>query len=503
MDSNPDQTSVSQPQRAPASIAAAARPRRLPLTGSRSRRLRFELRLKLWFLTLSVPMVALTAALAFNLTSSILFSAVTSCIVALGLAIATSFLFERIIRPLQTMSNVVAALREDDFSFRARGARRGDSMGDLALEINALASTLQRQRIAAVDALSLVEIVVNSMPSPILAFDADRRLRLANPSAEAAFHLSASRATGRTAEELHLERLFAEPIHRGSKPQIRAAEADQLNPAMPLTAGLWSIDHTSFRLHGVPHTLFVLTDVSAALRDEERSAWQRLIRVLGHEINNSLTPIKSIAGSLRSRVQRATSSSGEVAALDNSFDRGLSVIEDRAESLNRFLQAYQHLSRLPAPNLQPIPLGALLSKIAQLETRLSVRIVAGPSATVAADTDQMQQLFINLIRNAADAALQRENSGAQPEVTISWLKSGTHAIVQLIDNGEGLLNESNLFVPFYTTKPGGTGIGLVLAQQIATAHNGSIRLSNRTAGDSGCIAEVSLPLYVSQSSSRK
>ncbi|MGA7155436.1 MAG: ATP-binding protein [Acidobacteriaceae bacterium] len=497
MDSNHSPASTTQPYRAETSAAASVRPKRLPLTGSRSRRLRFELRLKLWFLALSVPTVALSAALTFNLTSSILFSAVTSCIIAVALAIATSFLFDRIIRPLQTMSNVVAALREDDFSFRARGARRGDSMGDLALEINALASTLQRQRIAAVDALSLVEIVMNSMPSPILAFDADRRLRLANPSAEIAFHLSAPRAIGRTAENLHLDRLFAEPSQRGRKPQIRAAEADQLNPSMLLTAGLWSIDHTSFRLHGIPHTLFVLTDVSAALRDEERSAWQRLIRVLGHEINNSLTPIKSIAGSLRSRVQHATSS-GEISAQGNSFDRGLSVIEDRAESLNRFLQAYQHLSRLPAPNLQPIPLEALLSQIAQLETRLSVRILAGPAVTVAADTDQMQQLFINLIRNAADAALQRENSGAQPEVAISWLKSGTNAIVQLIDNGEGLLNESNLFVPFYTTKLGGTGIGLVLAQQIATAHNGSIRLFNRTTGDSGCIAEVSLPLYLNR-----
>ncbi|MDQ2844217.1 MAG: ATP-binding protein [Acidobacteriota bacterium] len=445
-----------------------------------------------------MPTVALTAALTFALTSSILFSVATSSFAALALAIATSFLFERIIRPLQTMSNVVAALREDDFSFRARGARRGDSLGDLALEINALASTLQRQRIAAVDALSLAEIVMNSMPSPILAFDADRRLRLANPSAEAAFRLSASGAIGRTAQDLHLERLFADPSQHARKPQIRASETDELNPSMLLTGGLWSVDHTSFRLHGVPHTLFVLTDVSAVLRDEERSAWQRLIRVLSHEINNSLTPIKSIAGSLRSRVKHATSAPAEVADLETSFDRGLSVIEDRAESLNRFLQAYQHLSRLPAPVLQALPLGTLLSQVVQLETRVAVRIVAGPPTSVLADPDQIQQLFINLIRNAADAALQRENSGAQPEITISWLKSGTHAIVQLIDNGEGLLNESNLFVPFYTTKPGGTGIGLALAQQIATAHNGSVRLSNR-AGESGCIAEVSLPLDLNQS----
>jgi two-component system nitrogen regulation sensor histidine kinase NtrY len=382
-------------------------------------------------------------------------------------------------------------------TFRFVLAAHAEATPSVTLPLKSMPSLPPCNGIAAVDALSLVEIVMNSMPSPILAFDADRRLRLANPSAEAAFHLSASRAIGRTAQDLHLERLFAEPGNRARKPQIRAADTDELNPSMLLTEGLWSIDHTSFRLHGVPHTLFVLTDVSAVLRDEERSAWQRLIRVLSHEINNSLTPIKSIAGSLRSRVKHSTSAPAQVADLEASFDRGLWVIEDRAESLNRFLQAYQHLSRLPTPVLQPLPLGTLLSQVVQLETRLAVRIVAGLPTAVLADPDQIQQLFINLIRNAADAALQRENSSAQPEVTISWLKSGTHAILQIIDNGEGLLNESNLFVPFYTTKPGGTGIGLVLAQQIATAHNGSVRLSNR-AGEPGCIAEVSLPLDLNQ-----
>ena len=174
--------------------------------------------------------------------------------------------------------------------------------------------------------------------------------------------------------------------------------------------------------HGVPHTLFVLADVGAALREEERLAWQRLIRVLGHEINNSLAPIKSIAGSLRSRLPTTTALPG--------FERGLAVIEDRADSLNRFLQAYQRLSRLPAPNLQPTPLSLLLSRVVPMEVRLAVHVVPGPEVTLHADPDQLQQLLINLIRNAADAALGH-SATHPPRVGLSWSVAASHAILRI------------------------------------------------------------------------
>jgi len=202
--------------------------------------------------------------------------------------------------------------------------------------------------------------------------------------------------------------------------------------------------------------------------------------------------------------------------------RGLAVIEDRAASLNRFLQAYQQLSALPAPRLQTVPLAPLLERVAHLEQRVQVELSAGPEATLLADPDQLQQALINLVQNAADAALEASQTAAEapihPRVRISWSiedadagpqpraapgrfdrdapaveAAHSQAIVRIVDNGLGLLNPVNLFVPFYTTKPAGTGIGLALAQQILFLHKGTVSLANRT-GARGCVAEVRLPV---------
>jgi nitrogen fixation/metabolism regulation signal transduction histidine kinase len=251
------------------------------------------------------------------------------------------------------------------------------------------------------------------------------------------------------------------------------------------------VKRAGFRLRGLPHTLLVLSDVSAALREEERTAWERLIRVLGHEINNSLTPIKSIAGSLRARL----TSPQPIDNSDRDFDNGLEVIENRAESLNRFLQAYRQLMGLPAPKLAPVSLTALVERVARLETRVTVAVAHAEDITLRVDADHIQQALINLTRNAAEAALSPDaiNDGP-PCVKIEWERNGNDVIIAVIDNGTGLTNASNLFVPFYTTKPSGTGIGLVLAQQIAQAHRGSVQLFNRTDGAMGCRAELKLPL---------
>ena len=452
--------------------------------GPTRRRLKYEHRIRLWLTAFTLPVVVTAALLAYQQSRSLLISIATAASVAIIYAIGCAYFFEQLIRPLQTLSNVVAALREDDFSFRARGASRGDSLGDLALEINAHASTLQSQRSAARDALTLVERVMTSMQSPVLAFDAAGHLRLMNPAAQQAFHLQLQRSIGLPANQLQLESLLAtddEGLYTATSPLAELSSAN----------ARWSVRRTTFRLQGVPHTLFVLSDVAAALREEERLAWHRLIRVLSHEINNSLTPIKSIAGSLRTRLP-AQPNSG---ANDDMF-RGLTVIEERAASLNRFLQAYQQLMRLPAPHVQLLSLTRLLEQVTHLETRLPVVLHAGPPLQLRADADQLQQLLINLIRNAVEAALS-STAGARPEVSIAWSTTPTSAVVQVRDNGMGLMNPANLFVPFYTTKPEGSGIGLVLAQQIATAHKGSVTLYNNPDGP-GCVAELRLPLEQSE-----
>ena len=457
--------------------------KRLPL-GRSKQRLSFERRLRLSLYLFGLPVFVLVALELHehHVDASVQWIALPSLIIIW--AFLVSLITEDVLRPLQTLANVVAALREDDYSFRARGGRRNDAMGDLALEINALAGMLQVQRVGAMEAMALVERVMKSMQSPVLAFDPEGRLKLLNAAAERAFHVreyaSAERRSGKPSSKADLDRL------------LRADDNDLLSLSDSQQSARWVVKRTNFRLRGVPHTLFVLSDVSEALREEERLAWERLIRVLGHEINNSLTPIKSIAGSLRGRITSAPEPTEE----DEDFARGLEVIEDRAESLNRFLQAYRELMGLPAPRIESISLASVVGRVAKLETRLTVAVTCAVDVTLHADPDQLAQALINLVRNAAEASLSpdaKKSSSEPASVEITWEAARGEVVISILDNGPGLTNESNLFVPFYTTKPGGTGIGLVLAQQIAMAHSGSVELMNRTDGQ-GCRACMRLPL---------
>jgi nitrogen fixation/metabolism regulation signal transduction histidine kinase len=381
----------------------------------------------------------------------------------------------RVVRHLQTLSNLLAALREGDYSIRARGAGREDALGDVMLEVNALGETLRAQRLGAMEATALLRTVMGEIDVAVFAFDEEERLRLVNRAGERLFAQPAVRLLGRTAVELGLEEFLHFPS--GDDSQI-------IPKSFPGRAGRWGVRRSAFRERGLPHQLLVLSDLSRELREEEREAWKRLVRVLGHELNNSLTPIKSIAGSLESLLVR------EPRPLDwhDDMQRGLSIIGSRSESLSRFMQAYAHLARLPPPRFAPVDVGALVRRVAELETRLPVKILPGAELVVQADGDQLEQLLINLQRNAVDAALQTGGG-----VNVSWIKNTNHFTLSIEDEGPGLSNTTNLFVPFFTTKPGGSGIGLVLSRQIAEAHGGTLTLTNRRRG-TGCEARLQLPL---------
>jgi two-component system nitrogen regulation sensor histidine kinase NtrY len=439
-------------------------------------RFAFEVRIKLLSTLLCVPSLVLCGLLLWNEHASL--TAVIGLLVmaGLGLLLLISTLMEQIIRPLQTLANVVNALREEDYSFRARGAKQYDSLGELAMEINALADTLQSQRLSALEATALLRRVIAEMDAPVLAFDSDNVLRLLNPASARVLSLNVNRDLGRPATALGLNQLLSQP----DEGILMLENHGQTTR--------WMVRRSTFRQRGVPHELLMLSDVSSVLREEERTAWRRLIRVLGHEISNSLAPIKSIAGSLRSRLPAT-------AGAPSDFDRGLTVIESRAESLNRFVQAYRQLAQLPAPTLRRVPLGPLLERVASLETRLEVELLPAPPVDLLADADQLEQLLINLVRNAVEAALTMWEEAEGPvnrddaEVTIRVTQKDDSVLILIEDTGPGLTNPGNLFVPFYTTKKSGTGVGLVLARQIAEAHGGTLELRNRT-DRSGCQAEV-------------
>ncbi|HEY2713692.1 MAG TPA: ATP-binding protein [Chthoniobacterales bacterium] len=365
---------------------------------------------------------------------------------------------DHIVRPLQTMSNLLAALREGDYSIRARGARPEDALGEVLLEINQLGETLRVQRLGAFEATALLRTIMAEIEVAVFTFDPDRRLRLVNRAGENLLRQPIDKLLGRRASDL------------GLAVCLDADEDQPLTLTFPGGSGRWGIRKSNFREHGLPHELLVLTDLSRTLREEERIAWQRLVRVLGHEMNNSLAPIKSVAGSLENLLKR------DPPPPDWRDDArsGLNVIASRAESLSRFMQAYARLARLPPPQKQRISLGELVRRVVGLETRLPVRLAQGPEISVSADAAQIEQLLINILHNAVDASLE---TGGQ--VVAGWRSVGDCAEVFVRDEGPGIMNPSNLFVPFFTTKPGGSGIGLTLSRQIAEAHGGSLTLANR------------------------
>jgi nitrogen fixation/metabolism regulation signal transduction histidine kinase len=380
-------------------------------------------------------------------------------------------LIESFVRPLQTLSNVVSSLREGDYSFRARGAGTQDAFAEVAAEVNALADLLQRQRVRSLEATALLARILEVMHAPLFAFDRDNLLQLVNIAGTRLLGLPYGRCFGRSAKELGLAELLE--------------AADQSIHSFGEKPTRWLLRKTKFRQYGAPHTLLLLDDVSIPLQVEEQAAWKRLVRVLGHELSNSLAPIKSIAGSLLARVDRIGADEAEL----HDFRRGLSVVESRAESLHRFVQSYRLLAQLPPPRRKTIQLGALLERVVLLEQRLEVELDEGPAVELSADPDQLEQMFINLLANAVDASL---SNGAHP-VRAAWHTAETDLLVTIEDRGMGIANIENLFVPFYTTKPTGSGVGLALAQQIARAHGGEITLANREDGD-GARATARLPL---------
>jgi two-component system, NtrC family, nitrogen regulation sensor histidine kinase NtrY len=378
----------------------------------------------------------------------------------------------RVVFPLRTVSNLLAALREGDFSIRARGASIDDALGEVLREVNALGETLRQQRLGALEATALLRKVMEEIDVAVFAFDGLGCLRLVNRAGERVLNQPAERILGRTASELGLSECLEDDAPRIA--QI----------AFPGKSGRWEIHRGNFREGGLAHRLLVISDLSRALREEERQAWQRLIRVLGHELNNSLAPIKSIAENLSSMLSRKDRADD----WQEDMRSGLNVVAARTDGLARFMNAYARLAKLPPPAVRSMDVAVWVRRVLSLEPRLRVELDPGPEISIQADPDQLEQLLINLVHNAVEAAL--ETGGG---VRVGWARDNSYVDVWVQDEGPGIPNPTNLFVPFFTTKQSGSGIGLVLSRQIAEAHGGTLTLENRETRR-GCEALLRLPL---------
>jgi nitrogen fixation/metabolism regulation signal transduction histidine kinase len=386
----------------------------------------------------------------------------------IGFAIAVH---KATVEPLRSIANLLEALRGGDYAIRGRHGRKGDALGDIVLESNRLGATLRSQRFEAMEASALLNKVLAEIDVAVFAFDGDSRIRLVNRAGGNLLRRHPESMIGLSASEIGFDEL------------IDGAPVSSESHTFPGRAGRWQVMRETIHEAGRPFRLLVVTDLSQALREEERRAWRRLIRVIWHELNNSLAPIKSVIETSRDALAAGSPDKAEREDLAHN----LALVAERAESLRRFLSRYSELARMPEPTIAPADAAALLRQVAAVHPAGRVRFAAAEGLALRGDADQIQQALINLVRNAVEATPE----GAPP-VELRALRGKDAVVFEVEDSGPGVANPDNLFVPFFTTKPGGSGIGLVLARQVAEAHGGTLTLRNRD-GASGCLARLVIP----------
>jgi len=378
-----------------------------------------------------------------------------------------------LIHPLHTASNMLSALREGDFSLHANYTDPEDPLGQLLMEINLLTDVLSSHRMDAMESHALMDKVIQEIDAAVMTFDPKRRLTLANPSALKLFDVEKNQIRNHYAAELNLDRALDSPANA----TIPHPNAERV--------GRFTVRKGTYRAGGEPHELLILIDVSRTLREEELLAWKRLIRVIGHELNNSMAPIRSLAESL----QRIAENPQPDPLDREDLVGGLEIIRQRADGLSRFVKEYARLAKLPPPDMKTFSLKPVIRRIASLYDKPEVKLGPEcPDLTVRADPDQLEQALLNLVKNAVEAAQATDGS-----VKICWRSKSGMLELHIEDTGPGIANIDNLFIPFFSTKQGGSGIGLTLSRQIIEGHNGTLELLNRT-DVTGCVASVVLPI---------
>ena len=414
-------------------------------------KLSFELKLLLLALLASVPstigliVFMLKAGVSVYLTAMIgiiLFMVIAWCIATI--VGKTSFLF-------RTLSNLLEAMTNGDYSLRGKKQYTDSALGNLVAQINLLSETLAKQKLEVEQHQLLLAKVIKHIDVAIIAMDEKEQITLANPAAE---------------------KLLTQNQSSGQTPDIEALKQ----------SGKYNIVQDQFIENGKQNRLWFITDVRDLLRAEERKTWQNLIRVLSHEINNSLTPISSLSQTLQRLVNRSEDLSEEKPDIED----GLTLINERANSLKTFIDSYRNLSRLPEPKKQPTNIKLLLEKVINLFEQRTINLTCDNEIQFNLDPIQFEQLLINIIKNANEAM-----PSTQGQIDIGSTSNNDTLTLTIKDQGPGINNPQNLFVPFYTTKAKGSGTGLVLSRQIIEAHGGDLVLKNRE-DETGCEVVISL-----------
>jgi len=385
----------------------------------------------------------------------------------------------KVVFPLRTISNILEAIREGDYSLRIRGASREDAMGELILEVNALTRSLQEQRFGAMEAMALLRKTLAQIDVAMFGFNQEGRLCLVNDSGQQVLGKSEKDILG-----LHAKNLGLASCLDGATPRV-------MDLVLAASMRRWELRRTAYREKGVSHQLIFLSDLTRTLHEEERLAWKRLIKIMRHKINNSLTPIQSVAQTLQTRIKKDPSKS----QLQEDVQEGLEIIAARSEELGRFIESYSQLTRLPVPAFDKVNINAWVQHVAGLERPVKVTVQTGPDVTIDADRGQLDQLLINLVANAVEASLGTKPNG-DGEVVVGWRVEARHLQVWIDDDGPGFDETKDVFVPFFTTRAKGSGIGLALSRQIAEAHGGHLTLENKP-NRNGCRASLWLPIIQS------
>ena len=380
---------------------------------------------------------------------------------------------------IRTLANILESMIDGDYSLRGR-EQDNKAFQELLTLVNNLADTLALSKIEAKESRQLLERIMQQMDAMVLAVDEQGRIVMANDSAQKLLQIDMSVQAHLLFTSLSIGKIISE------------AQSGIIDFEQPQLRGEHFLFKEYFLSEGKQHQLFLITSAQRLLLEKERKSWQSLLRVLSHELNNSLTPISSISQSMRTKLQ----DENKVLNRD-SLLTGIDIINERASSLSSFIASYSQLSHLPEPNKSKFALQGFINNCIALFSDCTIlfpdEYMKLENVFLDADKAQLEQVFINVFKNAKEA-MEGSNNNRNKVIEVFCQADDKYFHIHICDSGSGITNKDNLFVPFYSTKPQGSGIGLTLCKQILFNHCGLLTLTNRK-DLRGAEAIISLPKH--------